>query len=208
MTISKTLRISRLLSRMNCTESTIIFCMSIDHSGRKYSLKIYFSPPNYCLAHRFFFLKINIERLHHEKSNAYELFVIFFCFHAAIAIIKLARFRCAKWTYANAVIQIKNHEISKHERLVRQNENVCRHELGQVFFCDCILSILLLCSINIICFVYLLHTCMDCCWCWYQIDPVPNTNSMLNADNDYFRATPYAFERFSLNKTRKHPCTS
>lgn len=49
---------------------------------------------------------------------------------------------------------------------------------------------------------------MDCCWCWFQINPVLNTHSVLKAENDDFRATPYTCKRFSLNKTRKHLRTS
>lgn len=68
-----------------------------------------------------------------------------------------------------------------------------RLEMGQVFFCDCILSILLLCSINIICLVYLLHTCVDCHRYWFY-----NLLSGLRLIEAYHRS-------FSYEQKSRHP---
>lgn len=36
-----------------------------------------------------------------------------------------------------------------------------RLHFGQVYICDCVLAILVLCGINLICIVYILQSCID-----------------------------------------------
>lgn len=157
---------SKSLYRMNCTEYAIISCTSIERNGNTYLLKMSFSPCNYCLIHRIFLIS-NKPLTSVARSLTREFYLLFFCFTLQITI----KFD-ARNGYATAIIPIK---ITHTRKFIRNTndiaKNVCRHEMGQVFLCDCILSILLLCAINIICFVYLLRTCTDSCRCWlYQCE--------------------------------------
>lgn len=49
-------------------------------------------------------------------------------------------------------------------RIWKQSKNR-RYENEQVFFCDCILAMVLLCSINIICIIYIFYSCVGVCRC-------------------------------------------
>ena len=114
-----------------------------------------------------------------------------FCFFFSEFLPHAARFEWIDWTNSN-VGKLNECVFLSHFRfvsffclffainfLLHQIENVvvvfdghkqnfdlnwiCRLELGQVLLCDCLLSIVVLCAINIICIIYILQTCIDSC---------------------------------------------